>query len=260
MTISTTLRPGLLVALKTNTVGNIQYTKTVIEDENVTSDGASKAVWETQRVIFDPVEHDAAAKARSKCRSLISAVCAQSAFGLLCPEDSADLLEKAIADARATADKFNRTAKLSRVEVFVITGKIAPTDQEAVKAINNEVNELLAQMETGLKNFDVKSIRDAANRAKDLGAMLPADTSERVKIAVDTAREAARKIVKAGETASKEIDQQAIRKITEQRTAFLDLDAQADVAQPDAEGRALDLAPTTVTAPITPAARTIEIE
>ena len=69
-------------------------------------------------------------------------------------------------------DDFNRTATLSRVSVYAMIGRVAADDVEAVKAINSEVSDLLGQMQEGLKNLDVKSIRDAATKAKQIGQML----------------------------------------------------------------------------------------
>ncbi len=99
-------------------------------------------------------------------------------------------------------------------------------------------------MESGVAKIDVKLIRDAANRAKQLGGMLSADAAGRIQVAIDAARGAAREIVKAGEAAAKEVDRAAIQRITEARTLFLDLDEGAEVRAPEAQGRALDFEPT----------------
>ena len=244
MTIqSTTLRPGLLVSLKTSLAGNVRYTRQTVEEDHRVDGGALRGAWETTRVIMDPREHELAGKVRSRCRTIISAVCAQSAFGLLCPESDADRLVAAVKEARDLADEFNAQAQLSRLSVYVITGRVAPDDVEAVKAINSEVRELLASMEKGLANLDVKVVRDAADKAKQLGAMLTPDAAARIQIAIDAARSAARRIVKAGETAAQEIDQATLRKIAEQRTAFLDLDDAREVEAPTETGRGVDLAP-----------------
>lgn len=241
--ITSTLRPGLLVSLKTSCRGNATYLKKTLEDDHVTDEGSRKAAWETTRIIADPVEHDAAHKVRSKARSLISSVCANSAFGLLCPENRGDELEQMIAEARKLADDFNASAKLSRVFVYVIAGRIAPDDVEAVKAINSEVSDLLSEMQEGLKNLDVKVVRDAASRARSIGMMLAPDAQARITVAIEAARSAARKITAAGETGAKEIDKRAISLITESRTAFLDLDEQGEIAKPAAAVRAVDLDP-----------------
>lgn len=249
---TSTLRPGLLVSLKTSVSGNVSYQKQVIEDAHLTEDGAQQARWETQRTISDPEEHENAVKARSKARAKIRSVCADSAFGMLCPESDADKLEAAIKEAREIADGFNEVAKLTRVTVYVITGRIAPDDVEAVKAINSEVKDLLNAMSAGIENLDVKKVREAASRAKEVGAMLSTDAQARVQIAVDAARAAAKKIVAAGDQAAKEIDRATIRKITEMRTAFLDLDEAKAIEAPAAEQRALDLTPSSVTVPVVP--------
>jgi len=240
---SSTLRPGLLVSLKTTVSGNVQYQRQTTESEHVTETGAARAAWETTRVIDDPAEHEAATKARGKARSLIAGACAYSSFGLLCPDDQIENLERAILEARQVAASFNLTARLSRVAVYVMTARVAQDDVEAVRAINSEVRDLLDAMQAGVQNLDVKAIRDAANKARSLGAMLSPEAAERIQVAIDTARQSARQIVKAGEQAAQEVDRQAIRKIVAQRTAFLDLDDVGDIGAPEAESRAIDLAP-----------------
>lgn len=240
---STTLRPGLLVSLKTSLTGNVQYSRATIEGEHITETGAARSAWETVRTVADPIEHEAGIKARGKARSVVTAVCAASSFGLLCPESAEDKLAEAIAEARRIAEDFNATATLSRISVFVITGRVARDDVEAVRAINSEVRQLLADMETGIRNLDVSAIREAANKTRELGAMLSPEAAAKVQTAIDTARATARAIVKAGETAGQAIDAEAIRKIAESRTAFLDLEEGADMKAPEAEARAIDLAP-----------------
>lgn len=248
MTLATsTLRPGLLVSLKTSVRGNVSYFKKPLDAEEIeqpsdaTAPKVATARWETTRTIIDPVEHDLAKKARSKASSTIRAVCKLSAFGLLCPESDSEKLAKAVAEARRVVDEFNVAARLSHVTVYVITGRVAPDDVEALKAINSEIRDLMDEMENGIKELDVKAIRDAASKAKELGSMLTADYEAKVQIAVEAARAAANRIVKAGDDGV-EIDQSAIRKIASMRTSFLDLDDHKEVNEPATQGRQLDLA------------------
>lgn len=259
---ASTLRPGLLVSLKTSVTGNVQYTRRDIETDHLTKTGAKLAKWETERTIVDPVEYEAATKARSLAASTIRGVCTASAFGLLCPEDSGDRLDAAVKQARAIAESFNASASITRVSVYVIVGRVAADDVEAVRAINSEVRDLLREMESGLQNLDVKAVRDAASKARNLGNMLSPDAAARIQIAIDAARGAAKRIVAAGTQAAQEIDRATIARITEARTAFLDMEEAKEVAAPQAEGRALDL-PTDESpaiAPVTAAARKIEVE
>lgn len=245
MTLQTsTLRPGLLVSLKTSVRGNVSYSKQTIESEHVTEDGAQRAVWETVRRIADPAEHEAAAKVRSKARSLISAVCANSAFGLLCPEANAAELESAMAEARKLVADFNANAALTRISLYIIAGRVAPDDVEAVRAINSEVRDLLADMQEGVQNLSVKAIREAADKARSIGQMLTPDAQARINVAIEAARKTARAIVKAGEQAAVEVDRRTLRTLEEARTAFLDIDQPtAAPAMPEAESRALDFTP-----------------
>lgn len=251
---TTTLRPGLLVSLATRVSGNVQYTKRDLEIDRVGDDGARRAKWETERTINDPAEFETATKIRSKTRSLITAVCAPSSFGLLCPEGKKAELIAAIEEAQRMARDFNATATLTRVDVYVIAGQIAADDVQAVSAINAEMRDLMDAMEGGLKNLDVKVVRDAANRARQLGAMLSPDAAFKAKVAIEAARDAARKVVKAGETAAGAIDQQALESIRQSRMAFLDLDAGTEIEAPVAHSRSLDLSPAVEPAPVAPVA------
>ena len=238
---TSTLRPGLLVSLKTSITGNVSYDRRDIESNHRTEEGKSKAKWETERTVEDPEELERAAETRGKAASLIRSVCAKSAFGLLCPETAAEELTKAVENARALAEEFNSTAKLTRVTIYVMTGRIAPDDVEAVKALNSEVRDLLSDMQRGVEKFDVKVIRESASKAKQLGAMLSVEAAGRVQVAIDAARGAASKIVKAGEEAAKELDMRTVRLLNDARTAFLDLDEGRAIATPAAQGRAIDL-------------------
>src|SRR5260221_4374072 len=91
-----TLRPGLLVSLKTSLDGNVKYRSVDIVADHVTAEGERRAKWETERTIQDPAEYERAVKARSKARAIITGVCAPSSFGLLCPEFQRDKLTAAV--------------------------------------------------------------------------------------------------------------------------------------------------------------------
>lgn len=239
-----TLRPGFLVSLNTSVRGNVAYQRRDIEAPHVIDEtGELRARWETERTVVDPAEHDEAIKVRGKCRSLITAVCSASTFGLLCPDTAEADLQAAIAESQALAASFNIRAKLTRIGVYVIAGRVAADDVQAVRAINSEVRDLLAEMETGLQGLDVDRVRQAANKAKQLGQMLSPEAAARIQIAIDAARSVARRMVKAGETAAQEIDRRTLSTLAEARTAFLDLDDAGEIATPVAEGRAIDLEP-----------------
>jgi hypothetical protein len=246
--------------LKTAIRGNIRYRHTDVEIARVTDDGAVTNIWETERTITDPDEYDSAIKVRTRIRTLIAGACVRSNFGLLCPEKSADNLDRAPTEARRLADEFNASAKLTRIYTFVLVGRVVPDDLEAVRALNSEAADLLETMAAGIGKLDVTAVRDAADRARALGRMLSSESQASIESAVEIARAAARKIVKAGEQAAEEIDQQTIRRLAEARTAFLDLDPVGDVATPPVDGRALDFEPLAEIAPAPAPKATLELE
>jgi len=253
---TSTLRPGFLVSLHTTISGNVSYARRDIVSDTFTADGKRYAQWETERTVNDPAEHERAEVARGAASNLIRGVCAKSAHGLLCPEFMADKLEKAIADARAIVDTFNRSAMITRIQISVLCGKIAQDDVTAMRAINQEVRNLLDAMQDGIRNFDVEKIRANAAKAKALDSMLSPAAAARIQDAVDAVRNAARRIVKAGEESALEVDRLSLVKLREARTAFLDLDDAQDVKAPSIETRGVDLTPEApVSAPEVTAAR-----
>lgn len=249
---SSTIRPGLLVSLKTQIVGNVSYAKTVLDEGHIAETDVEKtdqtapiiSRWETEKRIENPEEHEMATKTRSQARALITGVCAASSFGLLCPENRATDLEQALESAKALIEQFNAQAKNSRINIYMVTGRIAPDDVEAIRAISSEVRDLMRDMEQGIAKLDVEAVRAAANKARGVASMLSPAMQTRVKDAIDSARKVAREIVKAGEQAAVEIDKNALEKIKDARTAFLDIDmADAEIAVPQHDARAVDFEP-----------------
>lgn len=241
-----TLRPGLLVALKTSVRGNVKYATQDIESDHLTADGQRKAVWQTQRVVTNPAEFELATKVRGLARTAITAVCAASNFGLLCAEADADKLAAAVFDARQVVASFNATATVTHIDIYLIAARVASDDKEAVRAINSEVRDLLTAMEEGIRNLDVEAVRNAANKARGMGKILSPFASDQVQRAIDAARGIARKIAKAGEGVTVEIDRAVMNSLRTARTAFLDLEDDSDAGasseplQPVAVGRAVD--------------------
>ncbi len=113
-----------------------------------------------------------------------------------------------------------------------------------MRAINAEVRGLLDEMTIGLRRLDVDAVRDAAQRARSMGQMLTPNAAERVQVAIDAARSTARRMVRAGEQAAREIDAATLASIASARTAFLDLDEAPAIGTVTATtARALDLDP-----------------
>lgn len=238
------LRPGLLVSLRTAIKGNVRYATTELEAEHLTDAGEKRARWETEKTVRDPEEHERATKARSLARSAVQTVCSHSDFGLLCLVDNRAKLDAAIEKAEAIAREFNLTADVTRLNVNVIIGEISSDDVRAIRAINQEMRDLMDTMAQGLASLDVEAVRNAANKARSVGKMLEPNAQDRVKGALAIARKAASEIVKAGETGAIAIDEVAIRRLIEARTAFLDVDLEGDVQAPAAAAAvAVDVEP-----------------
>lgn len=216
------LRPGILIGVKTSLRGGVAYQRIDLEK------GEASARWETTRTIDDPAEHARASEVRSKARAEIAKLCCMTAFGLLCPDDRRPELDAAIERAQAMIDTHNRIASSTKVAIYVLAGRIEPSDERAARAIASEVAALVTTMNGAIDKLDPTAIRDAANRAREMAGMLDAATQATVTGAIEQARKAARAIVKRiekdGEAAAivlKDIQRGALEKA---RMAFLELD------------------------------------
>lgn len=241
------IRPGILVSCHSVIRGGIKYDRTDLGNE-VRPDGTVKSKWETERTIINVEEHERAVKCRSKAIGLIRSTCIPTTFGLLCREDDLSILNSAIDDAKKLIAKFNSSSEFSHVAIYVLKGKVASTDDEAVRSISEEVRSLLDTMEEGISKADVKAIRDACSKAQAITAMLGDEQVRKVSRAVQEARDAAREIVrrveKRGEEASRVLASIQTRAISNARMAFLDLDDELEVKgapMPQVNVRNLDI-------------------
>lgn len=220
------LRPGILVSLKTVVNGGVTYSRVDLDADK--REGAEVQRWETTKVVDDPADFESATKARSAAGAKIRGVCSSTAFGLLCPESDEPSLDAAIEAARAIVAAHNAGSRGTHVNVYVIKGRIASSDEEAARAIASDVTDLLETMKRSIRLGDVRAIRDAANRATQLGRILDPAQEEKVSEAIKVARSAARAIVKRvekeGEDAAIVIQELSTAAIDRARFAFLDMD------------------------------------
>jgi hypothetical protein len=238
-----TLKPGMLVSVKTTIRGGVKYTRTDIEPEHAVGEGRS-AEWNTKRDVADAEEFERAIKIRSAARALITAICSPSSFGLLCPQDREQELSDAVIAAVDMVREFNSESRASKVEIFSIAGRIAQDDIQAARAIASEIRDLMRDMESGIKRADPEAIRKAANAAKQLKGMLSADVADKVSGAIEQARKAAREIVKrignAGEVAADVVAEINVSLIKSAQFAFLDLDEDNEVEPMQAVSSAVE--------------------
>ena len=233
---TTLLKPGFLVSLKTTIQGGVSYQRVDKAHEHDEA-GVDIVQWETTRKIEDLAEYKNATKTRSAASALIRSVCVHTAFGLLCSEANEAKLDEAIAGAQALADAHNGGAHSTLIRIYVLRGRIASTDEEAVRGLSSEVRGLLEEMQDGIRRVDVSAVREAASRAKKLGQILYAEQAAKVSAAVESARAAAREIVRRIDTDGAE----AVRAVAEAMTgpierarfAFLELE-ESIVVQPGA--------------------------
>lgn len=235
-----TLRPGWLISVKTSIKGNVSYKK-IEGPTTIADDGSEHSEWEMQRCVKDPKEQAKAVEVRGKARAQVAAICANSDFGLLCPNDRKPDLEKAVRGARQMCEEFNADAKVTKLKFGVLAGYVEPSDAEAVRAIQGEVRELLDEMKSGLQELDADKTREAATRATRLATMLTDNVQAEIKSVVKAVRGQARKIAKASEQIAVVIDEAVLERIDSSRTMFLDFEPPAVQAPPGLSPDFLDL-------------------
>lgn len=200
----TTITPGYLVNLRTVIKGGVEYETT---QEGVMRDGRTEEkAWRTLRRVEDVPELEAAVESRNKAGNMIRAKCIPTPFGLLCPESRIDELRETITKSRAVANEHNRKAKHTQIDVYVLMGKIAATDNEAARAILSDIRDARDEMMKGIKGADVAAVRKAALRAKQLAKMLTPKQGDMISATITAAREAAKEIVKRVEKQSEKLE------------------------------------------------------
>lgn len=248
------LKPGFMVSLHTRLTGGVNYKRvdkdvkkgakfspeegTEIAAAVADADKADVTRWETTRVIEDKEEYDLAVKERAKCGSLVRAVCAQTAFGLLCDKDKEADLNKAIVEARKRATEFNGGSRISKISVFVLKAVIAQSDVEAARAISSEMSDLVTRMQAAIVACDVDELRAAANKARAVAKMLDGDAAQKASAAIEAARAIAKdfskKLVAKAESAAFVVDKISMEAILDAQCVFVDMDD-----APALEGEAL---------------------
>lgn len=259
-----TLRPGILVALKTSLRGAVSYRREEIE---VRAEGAAVITRaEVTRTVHDAEEHSRAIKVRSDATYTLQKVCARTDFGLLCPNEREGELIKAIDAALAMVATFNAEARTVRLGFYVIPARVAADDVQAIRSIRAEVVSLVDAMQAGVSALDAEAIRAAAKKAKEVGEMLSDGAQSRVNSAIEEARKAASAIAKAaraGEVAAAEIDAKTLSEsFALTRLAFLDADGEGGAAvfgALEVSGRAVDLEPAKAKAAKAAPARALDI-
>ena len=268
---STTLKPGWLVSCKTKVVGGVQIDRRDLPPPDEAPEGASARKWETTKIIDDPEEHERAEKLRSTFQRMIRGCCIKSEFGLLCPATKAEKLDEAVEEAQQGARDFNATARVTRIDVNVIKGWVADSDEKAARAIVSEIRGLFDGMDAGIKNADPVAIRDAAKRALSVGKMLDEQSAAMVtaarKDALAVATALVKRVQKGGEVAATVVDEFKLEALKTARFAFLDMDAPSGAPAPAAApvqaarmaGLDMDTAPRAATPAAKPAQRTLEL-
>lgn len=233
------IRPSILVSLKTELDGNNHYAHKTVEGAHLEADGSRKRVWQTTNIVDDPEELEAGRAARSAAWSAISKVCRSTAFGLMADADQLEAVEAGALEAFAIADKFNASARLSRLRVSVQYGVVTQDNVIAVESMRREVERLIEAMQAGIAAQQPDKVRDAANRLTAAKGFLGDDAMAKAEEAIGIARGSAnslaatlRKLAKTGQEAAVEIDQAALDALQSARAAFLDLDTDDSVAAP----------------------------
>jgi hypothetical protein len=222
-----TIKPGLLVSVRTYLDGGVTYTR--VNCGTKVEDGKSVTKWRTTRTIDNPKEHTRAVKARSRASNLVRSCCLRTPFGLVCLQAKEEKLQAAITQARTVCKEWNARAKHYQIDIRTFQGRIASDDRQAISAMAAELRSLARDMKRGVRNGDVKAIREAASTAKRMGAMLDStelqgDIDSAVKSARKAARQLVKRVDKQGEEVEKVVASLVTAPIEQMRIAFIDVD------------------------------------
>lgn len=228
-----TLRPGIMLGLKTSVRGGVSYKRVDLDAE----EGAEK--WETTKRVQDAAVHKAASKLRARCRQRIEQVCAKTSFALMCSNDNEAKLDVVLDDIRDKVREWNSTNPVTRVNIWCVKARIAESDEQAAKSIASDLTDLLDEMNRSITDLDPDAIRTAAKQARAMLSILSEQKQALANQAIEAARDAAsaiaKRVIKKGEDAAAVLQSLDTQAISAARVAFLDIE--------EAEAAATDVAP-----------------
>lgn len=214
MSLVSILRPGFLVAFSVRaTDTGLSYKRDELAptvDADQIGENATVATWQNTRILVDAEEHEAAIKVQGKISALVRKVCTITPFGHFCTDGNFPDLLAAVDAAKDLADDHNASARYTCVRVFFRAGQVAATDEQAAKDIAGEMIAIVDRMNAAIDRLDPDAIREAVKEANDFSALLAPVQSEKVGLAVEAARKAARDITTAARRAKKVKDEDGI--------------------------------------------------
>lgn len=222
-----TMKPGYLVCLKTYVRGGVEYFKE--DEDHKTKGNRDVKTWRTTRIVDDKKELERATKCRNAAMNGIRRQCTDTPFGLICTKDNRSDLKAAVKKARKSVDAFNEDAKHISVLVHVLIGRIAGDDEEAIRAMNEELKDSVLTMKQAIREMNPAAVRAAALKAKRLASIIDDEANaKKVSKAVKAARAAAsviaRDVEKGGQKASKVLKKLDTKAIDALRFGVLDVD------------------------------------
>jgi len=189
------LRPGFMIALASSLKGGVEY-QTIHEETDKSSEGILTEKWETTKTVFDAEEHERAIKVRGAANYQIRRLCVVTPFCLLCPEVAEKELDVGVEIAKKLISDFNATSTYTKINLYVLKARLLGNDEQTAQAIAGEMRTLLSEMGDAIQKMDPEKIREALTKAQQVNEMMVEEQQEKVSVAIDLARTAAREITK----------------------------------------------------------------
>lgn len=243
------LRPGYMIALASRMKGGIAYETTHEESQQ---DGSTLTQeWSSKKTVFDTEEFDRAVKVRGSALYQIRKLCVKTPFCLLCPEANEADLDAGVIIAKMLCDDFNASSTFTKIGLYVLKAKLLGDDEQTARAIAGEMRDLLTEMGQAIQKMDPVAIRESLTKANELSQMMVEEQQEKVSVAIELARSAAREITKTlknkGSTAVKVVSDYKLQllAVEEAKKVFLDFEEPEVLAvedeAPGVQVRDLDL-------------------
>lgn len=194
------LKPATILVHRCARRGGLHYKRKneqTIEDSKSNPEKREKLTWESERVIDDKEEYDAAISLRGRCLYAVRKLGRSNELGILVRADRMKEIDEELEKWNKEMDEFNAKAKHCEVENFVMKFDISGDNTEVLKIMLRDLGELLNDLTVAMKKADPKSIREVITKLKNFDELLPDTTAKVVGTAIEGARELARGISKA---------------------------------------------------------------
>jgi hypothetical protein len=154
--------------------------------------------WRTHKTVDNVNEQKAMVTTRLNLERKITTLGAiLSGFGWIIPASKSVELNNALKEIYAGVKAYNTTSTCTKLFAWMSIFDVRSNDERIAGALYEKAVDLLTEIESAIRNGDVKAIRTSLSAMRGLDTVLPTEKATQVSTLITNARAAVKQAVKA---------------------------------------------------------------